>query len=164
MKVAYRKGQENLIPVTQRTEEERKELCRKGGIRSGEVRREKRDAKNLAALVLDCVPKMPDVVTRQMKDLNLGKGKPEARLIAMGATVRKAMAGDLKSLEFLLKLTGELPDKNGMVPAGSSDEPTEDEFDEQHIRDTLDSMTDDQLRNYQELCSMFSTGKEADDE
>ena len=35
------KGQENLIPFTERTEEEQREIARQGGIRSGEVRREK---------------------------------------------------------------------------------------------------------------------------
>ena len=155
MTVAYRKGQENLIPVTQRPEAERKELSRRGGIKSGEVRRQKKAAKDLAALVLDAVPDMPDVIKKQIKEFHVVKGKPEARLIAMCAMMRKAMAGDQKSLEFLLGLTGELPDRNGMVPPGGSSEP-DDDFDEQHIRQTLDNMSDDQLQNYEELCRMFS--------
>lgn len=163
MTLAYRKGQENLIPVTQRPDDERKELCRKGGIRSGEVRRQKRDARSMAALVLDCVPTMPAIVKQQMKELNLGEKKPDALMISMGANIRKAMAGDLKSLEFLLKLTGQMPDKTGMVPGEASSEPTDDEFDEQHIRETLDNMTDDQLRSYQELCGMFATRKETEE-
>lgn len=154
MKVAYRKGQENLIPVTQRPEAERKELSRRGGIKSGEVRRQKRAAKDLAALVLDSVPDMPDVIKRQVKEMHVVKGKPEARMIAICAMMRKAMAGDQKSLEFLLGLTGELPNGNGYGPGGN-DEP-EDDFDEQHIRQTLDNMSDEQLQSYQELCQMFS--------
>lgn len=159
--MAYRKGQENLIPVTQRPKEEQLELSRKGGIKSGEVRRQKRAAKDLAALVLDAVPDMPEVIKAQIKEMHVVKGKPEARLIAMCAQMRKAMAGDQRSLEFLLGLTGELPDRNGMVPGGYDDS-SDDDFDEDHIRRTLDNMTDDQLRNYQELCSMFSK-KEAEE-
>ena len=160
--MAYRKGQENLIPVTQRPPEERLELSRRGGIKSGEVRREKRAARDLAALVLDSRPKMPKVINDQIKDMHLPVEKKhvDARLIAMCAMMRKAMAGDQKSLEFLLALTGEMPDKNGMIPY-DSEEQREDEFDEQHIRQTLDNMSDEQLRSYQELCGMFST-KEAE--
>lgn len=36
---------ENLIPVTERTKEEAREISRKGGIASGKARREKADLK-----------------------------------------------------------------------------------------------------------------------
>lgn len=35
-------NQENLIPFNERTEEEQREIARKGGIKSGEARREKK--------------------------------------------------------------------------------------------------------------------------
>lgn len=160
--MAYRKGQENLIPVTKRSKEEHMELSRRGGIKSGEVRREKKAASDMARAVLDMTPKMPNVVKQQMLEMGVKSKKPEARLIAMCAMMRKAMAGDQRSYEFMLELAGEMPDSAGMQPDSGDDEEA---FDAEHIRNTLDNMSDTQLKSYQELCQMFaSPAKEADDE
>lgn len=47
------KGQENLIPMNKRSEKEVRELGQKGGIRSGEVRREKATMKATLEKLLD---------------------------------------------------------------------------------------------------------------
>lgn len=44
---------ENLIPNSQRSPEEVRENGRKGGIKSGEVRRQKRDMRKLMAIMMD---------------------------------------------------------------------------------------------------------------
>lgn len=54
---AYRKGQENLIPTNKRTMEEVRENARKGGIKSGEVRRRKRTMLQTLAYMMNDVPK-----------------------------------------------------------------------------------------------------------
>ena len=43
----------NLIPNTERSPEELREMGRKGGIASGKARRRKRDVQKLAKLLLD---------------------------------------------------------------------------------------------------------------
>lgn len=43
---------QNLIPNSQRTREELQEMGRKGGIKSGEVRRRKREFQRIAGQVL----------------------------------------------------------------------------------------------------------------
>lgn len=43
----------NLIPNTERTPEELREMGRKGGIASGKSRRKKRDLQKLARMLLD---------------------------------------------------------------------------------------------------------------
>lgn len=43
----------NLIPNTERSPEELREMGRKGGIASGKVRRRKRDLQKLAKMLLD---------------------------------------------------------------------------------------------------------------
>lgn len=43
----------NLIPNTERTPEELREMGRKGGIASGKSRRKKRDLQKLAKMLLD---------------------------------------------------------------------------------------------------------------
>ena len=47
------KGQENLIPMNERTEEEQREIAKMGGIRSGEVRKEKATLKKAAEWLLN---------------------------------------------------------------------------------------------------------------
>ena len=46
-------GKENLIPMTELTEDEQREMSRKGGVGSGKARREKRDRKQIASELLD---------------------------------------------------------------------------------------------------------------
>lgn len=43
----------NLIPNSERTSEELREMGRKGGIKSGEVRRKKRDMRKILRIMLD---------------------------------------------------------------------------------------------------------------
>lgn len=53
----HEKGQimneKNLIPNTERSPEELREMGRKGGIASGRARRRKRDLRKLASMLLD---------------------------------------------------------------------------------------------------------------
>ena len=46
-------GKENLIPMNERTEDEQREIARKGGIESGKARRRKRTMKEAAQIVLN---------------------------------------------------------------------------------------------------------------
>lgn len=146
---------QNLIPNSERTPEYRRELARKMGIASGEARRAKRDAIKAAQMVLSLTPEMPDVIKQQIKQLGIKtsqKDKPTAMIISMSALMRKAMAGDIKSLEFLLNLAGEGGEaeeaaaSTAMTPGA--------------IRERLDAMDDDTLMKYEQICGMFSEGKE----
>ena len=59
-----RKGAGNLVPNSQRTPDELREITRKGGIKSGEVRREKRDRKKQMQMIFDLTAKDPKSVER----------------------------------------------------------------------------------------------------
>lgn len=48
-----RDGRDNLIPFSERTEEEQKEICTKGGIASGEARRKKKELRELTKSFLE---------------------------------------------------------------------------------------------------------------
>jgi len=136
----------------------------KGGKKSQQVQAEKRKAAELARMVLALTPEMPSGVAKQIRNLGIKDKKPEAKLIAIAAQMQHAMAGNIKSLEFLLQLAGDTPDPTALDPYGEYDQPTQ--MDDGHIRKTLDAMSDDQLRNYQEICHMFSSqpDEEEDDE
>ena len=85
-----------------------------------------------------------------LKELGIKEKNPDAKLIAICAQMRKAMAGDQRALGFILGIAGE--DMSGGTYQPENPLET---IDEQKIRKTLDAMSDDQLRNYQELCLMF---------
>ena len=99
---------ENLIPV--RTEEEAKRLGRNGGIKSGEARRRKRDAKNAMKYLLELA------ATGQLQsNLNtLGVDEEEqTNLMALQARLfTMAMGGNLQAYDRLIKIAGFDPEEN----------------------------------------------------
>jgi len=137
-----------------------RENGRKGGKKSQEVQKAKRDAAALAGMLLNLSPKMPELVVKQVKDMGIKEKAPDALTIALSAQMRKALAGDQSALKFMLELSGEMPKGGGQQPPPVLEET----LDERRVRKTLDSMTDDQLRHYQELCTMFRQNQEDETE
>ena len=68
-------GQENLIPFNELTEEEHREIARKGGIASGEARRRKREIKDSLDILLSLPFKIDgdaaDAVRTQLNKLGV---------------------------------------------------------------------------------------------
>ena len=100
-------GIENLIPQSERTKEEQREIARKGGIASGKARREKRDRKQMASDLLDLTMQGAGVDKIKkffgMKDTELN-----AYQVTVLSCLMKAMQkGDANALEKLLKISGE---------------------------------------------------------
>ena len=77
------KGQENLIPLNERTKEEQREIARQGGIASGKVRQEKATMKKTLELLLDEVAKVEGndekLTYRQLATIGLLKGAIEGK-------------------------------------------------------------------------------------
>lgn len=104
-------GQENLIPFNERTEEEQREIARKGGRASVEARRRKKTMKENLELLLT----MP---LNKGKGADIEKGKnlkdfakenvtvEQAMLIAQ---VQRALKGDAQAFEMIRDLIGEKP-------------------------------------------------------
>ena len=86
------KGQENLIPMNKRSEDEVRELGQKGGIRSGEVRREKATMKATLEKLLDEKNKK-GITYRDMATLGLIQG---------------AVKGNAQNYRTILEILGEL--------------------------------------------------------
>lgn len=64
----------NLISNSERTPSELREMTRKGGIASGKARREKRDRKRQAQMILDLAVKDPKVIEK-LDALGIEAGK-----------------------------------------------------------------------------------------
>lgn len=95
----------NLIPMPALTEEEQRELARKGGIASGLARRERKKARELAQMMAECI-----MMERGEPVVNPLTGEP---MTLMQATIYKQFEkaytmADTAALKLLLELMGEL--------------------------------------------------------
>lgn len=100
-------GIENLIPMTELTEDEQREMARKGGIASGKARREKRDRKQIASELLDLTVSGAGI-DKIKKFFNIKGVELTAYDTMFLSCMMKAMQkGDANALEKLLKIAGE---------------------------------------------------------
>lgn len=89
------KGQENLIPLSERTKEEQREIATMGGVASGKVRQEKAQLKKELEMLL----KSTNEGTTYSNQITLG-------LIANA--IDKNKGGNPKAYELIAKMLGEL--------------------------------------------------------
>ena len=100
-------GIENLIPMTELTEDEQREMARKGGIASGKARREKRDRKQIVSELLDLTVSGAGI-DKIKKFFNINGVEVTAYDTMVLSCMMKAMQkGDANALEKLLKIAGE---------------------------------------------------------
>lgn len=85
-------GQENLIPMSERTKDEVREIARQGGIASGEARREKATMKKTLEMLLD--------------EKN-NQGKTYRELSTLGL-IKGAIDGKADNYKTILALLGEI--------------------------------------------------------
>ena len=89
----------NLIPTSLRSKEEARELGRRGGIQSGISRRAKRDAREVAKMLLD-----------EIVEDEEGKKKTRREIILKDITSgARGKDGDLNKAKYLFDLAGEAP-------------------------------------------------------
>lgn len=70
-----RKKYPNLIPNSERSPEELREMGRKGGIKSGEARRKKRDQEKMAKMLTDILSNSPEFKARMEELVKMLGGK-----------------------------------------------------------------------------------------
>ena len=92
-------NEKNLIPNSERTPEELREMTRKGGIASGKARRKKADLKKAFETILQA-----DVSSNKTKEQleNLGFEATNEMALAM-VMMQKAMKGDVRAFEQISK-------------------------------------------------------------
>ncbi|CBZ48539.1 hypothetical protein SGGBAA2069_c13670 [Streptococcus gallolyticus subsp. gallolyticus ATCC BAA-2069] len=84
---------ENLIPMTDRSSSEAREMGRKGGIASGKVRRQQADLRRAFQTLL-----RSEVNNEQMKQLLIQLGYNPTNEMALALVVlQKALNGDMKA-------------------------------------------------------------------
>lgn len=109
--MARHNGTSNLIPFSERPEEEVREMRRKGGLKSGEVRRNRKTFREQLKSMLSCnIPKDSPLyrkMKQQMKAIGI-KGDPTVQDITLLGQLMKS-AKDTKAAEFLRDTIGEKP-------------------------------------------------------
>ena len=100
-------AKKDLVPITERTKEEAKEISKKGGIKSGEARRRKKTMREAMELMLSA--KIPvEGVPEQLKAIGLTDEDMNVQTAIVYSQVVKAIQyGDTRSAEFYRDTVGE---------------------------------------------------------
>ena len=89
-----RKTDKNLIPFNELTKEEQRKIAQMGGIKSGEVRRERKKLRELLEIALV----LPDEDTGEQNDMSM-----------TSALIKKAIKGDVSAYLAIRDTLGEKP-------------------------------------------------------
>ena len=100
-------GKNNLIPMNERTEDEQREIARKGGIESGQARRRKRTMKEAAQIVLNAPVSAEKA--ELLKKYGIAEQDCTNLMLIMVKAVQMATDGNLKAAEFVRDILGENP-------------------------------------------------------
>ena len=113
------KGEENLIPMSERTKEEAREIGRRGGIASGEARREKKLIKEQIQLLLS-LPLKDAKTKKELKELGIDTDNIDNQMAMVISMWRKAIKGDVQAFNTLRDTIGEKPtdkiEHSGSIP------------------------------------------------
>lgn len=100
-------NEDNLIPLSERTKDEQREIAKKGGKASGKARRKKRTTREAAQLILGLpVNRDQDEI---LKEYGIEKSDRNYLMLIMVKAVQMASDGDLKAIEFIRDTLGENP-------------------------------------------------------
>lgn len=107
-------GYANLIPITERTEEEQREMQIRAGKASGEARRRKRDMREMARLMLENTMNDDAVVESIGENVELledenGKVDKSAMAVMLAKMILEAQSGNVKAADFVRDTAGYKP-------------------------------------------------------
>lgn len=100
-------NEKNLIPFDERTENERREIARQGGIASGIARREKKTVQKILNDFLSTAAKDNPQVAKLAAKMGLKSDDSIKDLFTIVCTLNTLKSGNLSDLERLSKLLGE---------------------------------------------------------
>jgi len=112
-------NENNLIPISERTSEEVREMARKGGIKSGEVRREKKAIKEQIQLLLS-LPLKDKKAIKQLQALGIDTDNIDNQMAMVISMWQKAVKGDVNAFNTLRDTVGEKPKDNVNVEVNTS--------------------------------------------
>lgn len=99
-------NEQNLIPNSERSPKEVRENGKKGGIKSGEVRREKAQLKSAVKLLLSLPVKDPNI-KKQLSALGMSDKDIDNSILPALGLFKKACKGDSSAARLLAELNNE---------------------------------------------------------
>lgn len=110
---------QNLIPISQRTSSELREMTKKGGVASGEARRRKRQLGEIANIV--GVLKADKKKQKALNEFGVDKAEDMIHdVVIIVEQYKKAEEGDTRAAEFIAKIRGELVNKQDITTNGEA--------------------------------------------
>lgn len=106
-----RKGKKNLIPFSERTEEEQRDIRSKGGKASGKTRRKKKFLRDMLYTAL--MMRLKDLPDKLSKDARQQLGFKEGDTVSdaiIGRLIERAIGGDMRAIRFIFDTMGESTD------------------------------------------------------
>ena len=97
-------NEQNLIPWNRRTESEQREYAKKGGQKSGEVRRQRKAMKEQMELLLS-LPLKQKKQLDFIKDLGIEEEEIDNQMALMVAMYVKAIKGDVQAFNTIREVT-----------------------------------------------------------
>ena len=123
-KKKVRHGQENLIPFDQLPEEKQREIRSKGAQASAEVRRKKRDMRELARDLLQMkVPHSQESMRARMKALGFDEDGTNYSNAILASMLMQATNGDVNAAKFVRDTAGYVPEQNVNLNAEVEEKP-----------------------------------------
>ena len=104
-------NESNLIPFNQLTEEEQREMARKGGIASGEARKRKKTLKEAMDLLLS-LPVKDKEVRKKIAALGIDPDEIDNQMAIVIAQWQQAVKGNTRAYENVQATVGEKPKEN----------------------------------------------------
>ena len=97
-------NEQNLIPWNKRTENEQREYARKGGQKSGEVRRQRKAMKEQMEMLLS-LPFKQEKQLKFMKSLGIEEEEIDNQMALMVVMYAKALKGDVQAFNSIREVT-----------------------------------------------------------
>lgn len=101
----------NFVPVSERSKEELQEMGRKGGIKSGEAKRQKKAMKETLEILLSMpLKKNKCYEVEEIQSFGQLKGKNiDVQTAILIKQIQRALSGDLPAAEFVRDTSGQKP-------------------------------------------------------
>lgn len=96
----------NLIPNSERSPSELREMCSKGGKKSGEVRRERKVMREQMEMLLK-LPPINAQAKQKIKELGIDEKEIDNQMLLMVTIFNKAIKGDIQAVNVVRELIGE---------------------------------------------------------
>ena len=98
---------DNLIPMSERTKGEQREIARKGGKASGQARRRKRTMREAAQLIL--YSRVSPEIAATLMQYGIEEQDCTNMVLLMAKAVQMAADGNMRAAEFIRDVLGENP-------------------------------------------------------